>query len=123
MDLVGKWPVGFVVDFLLEQRRPAEVVALLKRWSRSDTLLLRLAIAARALGLPEPAWCAPEVRAILHGGVTQAALQKREHAWILLVALDDVAVERVPVLNLRDSLLAQRDAGFLACDAGRFALR
>jgi Tfp pilus assembly protein PilF len=42
-------------DFLLEQKRPAEVVALLKRWARSDTLLLRLALAERALGLPEAA--------------------------------------------------------------------
>jgi len=42
-------------DFLLEQRRPREVVALLKDWVRSDTLLLRLALAERALGLPEAA--------------------------------------------------------------------
>lgn len=40
-------------DFLLERGRHAEVVALLKRWSRSETLLLRLALAARALKLPE----------------------------------------------------------------------
>ena len=40
-------------DFLLEQERAAEVVALLKRWSRSETLLLRLALAARRLRLPD----------------------------------------------------------------------
>lgn len=40
-------------DFLLEQGRAAEVMKLLKGWGRSDTLLLRLALAARALGLPE----------------------------------------------------------------------
>ena len=40
-------------DFLLEQKRPGEVVALLKSWTRSDTLLLRLALAERALRLPE----------------------------------------------------------------------
>jgi len=40
-------------DFLLEQGRAAEVMALLKNWSRSDTLLLRLALAGRALNLPE----------------------------------------------------------------------
>lgn len=40
-------------DFLLEQGRAAEVVPLLGKWSRSDTLLLRLALAARALKLPE----------------------------------------------------------------------
>jgi hypothetical protein len=40
-------------DFLLEQGRAPEVVPLLKRWAGSDTLLLRLALAARALRLPE----------------------------------------------------------------------
>ena len=40
-------------DFLLEQDRPEEVVALLRDWVRSDTLLLRLAIAEQRLKLPE----------------------------------------------------------------------
>ena len=40
-------------DFLLEQKRPKEVVALLQDWVRSDTLLLRLAMAERALNLPD----------------------------------------------------------------------
>jgi hypothetical protein len=40
-------------DFLLEQGQPAQVVALLRERSRSDTLLLRLALAAKALGLKE----------------------------------------------------------------------
>lgn len=40
-------------DFLLEQRREADVMKLLEPWTRSDTLLLRLALAARALRLPE----------------------------------------------------------------------
>ena len=40
-------------DFLLERGRPAEVIPLLRKWERSDTLLLRLALAARALKLPE----------------------------------------------------------------------
>ena len=35
-------------DFLLDRGRPAEVVALLKQWTRSDTLLLRLALAEKA---------------------------------------------------------------------------
>jgi len=42
-------------DFLLEQRRPEEVVQLLKGWTRSDTLLLRLALAEKALGAPDAA--------------------------------------------------------------------
>lgn len=40
-------------DFLLERSRPAEVIALLRERSRSDTLLLRLAIAAQAVGARE----------------------------------------------------------------------
>jgi hypothetical protein len=39
-------------DFLLEQGRPKEVVALLQDWVRSDTLLLRLALAEQRLKLP-----------------------------------------------------------------------
>lgn len=39
-------------DFLLEEGRPKEVVALLQDWVRSDTLLLRLAIAEQRLRLP-----------------------------------------------------------------------
>jgi len=40
-------------DFLLERERAAEVLPLLKNWGRSDTLLLRLALAARRLKLAE----------------------------------------------------------------------
>lgn len=40
-------------DFLLTQGRPADAAALLRDWARADTLLLRLALAQKALGLPE----------------------------------------------------------------------
>lgn len=39
-------------DFLLDQKRPAEVVKWLSAWEASDGLLLRLALAETALGLP-----------------------------------------------------------------------
>jgi len=39
-------------DFLLDRGRPAEAVALLKDWTRSDALLLRLALAEKAVGAP-----------------------------------------------------------------------
>ena len=42
-------------DFLLERKRAPEVVKLLKDWERSDTLLLRLALAEQSLGLPAAA--------------------------------------------------------------------
>jgi predicted Zn-dependent protease len=42
--------LGAYADFLLQQKRPAEVVKLLGDWERSDILLLRLALAAKATG-------------------------------------------------------------------------
>jgi len=39
-------------EFLLDRRRPAEVVELLKDKTRNDVLLLRLALAEQSLGLP-----------------------------------------------------------------------
>ena len=42
-------------DFLLDQGRPLEAVGLLKDWGRSDILLLRLALAEQAAGLPSAA--------------------------------------------------------------------
>ncbi|HEY5898694.1 MAG TPA: hypothetical protein VIV54_14090 [Burkholderiales bacterium] len=40
-------------DFLLEEGRAKEVVPLLRDWTRSDTLLLRLAMAEKRLGMRE----------------------------------------------------------------------
>jgi hypothetical protein len=40
-------------DFLLEHDRAKEASALLRTWSHSDTLLLRIALAAKRQGLPE----------------------------------------------------------------------
>jgi tetratricopeptide (TPR) repeat protein len=42
--------LGAYADFLLDQKRPAEVIALLKDETRVDPLLLRLALAERAEG-------------------------------------------------------------------------
>ncbi len=44
--------LGAYADFLLDQNRPAEVIALLKDETRVDPLLLRLALAERAQGDP-----------------------------------------------------------------------
>lgn len=40
-------------DFLLDQGRPAEAIPLLREWVRSDILLLRLALAEKALDAPD----------------------------------------------------------------------
>ncbi|MEO7392133.1 MAG: hypothetical protein ABIU58_08155 [Ramlibacter sp.] len=44
--------LGAYADFLLAQKRPAEAVTLLADWERSDILLLRLALAGKALNDP-----------------------------------------------------------------------
>jgi hypothetical protein len=49
LGITDQFLLGAYADFLLQQERPAEVLALLARWERSDTLLLRLAMAGRAL--------------------------------------------------------------------------
>lgn len=57
--IAASGPDGFVLaayaDLLLDQRRPADVITLLREWTRSDILLLRLALAESALGAPAAA--------------------------------------------------------------------
>lgn len=48
--------LGAYADFLLDQARPAEAVALLRNQTRVDSLLLRLALAEKASQPPDPAW-------------------------------------------------------------------
>lgn len=55
LELEDNFLLAAYADFLLQQRRNREVVSLLKDRGRSDTLLLRLALATRALRLPEAA--------------------------------------------------------------------
>lgn len=50
-------------EFLLDQKRPKEVVALLKGKERSDVLLLRLALAEKAIALPAAAEHEAAIRA------------------------------------------------------------
>jgi Tfp pilus assembly protein PilF len=47
--LTDQFLLAAYADFLLQRKRPAEVVQLLADWERSDVLLLRLAFAGRAL--------------------------------------------------------------------------
>jgi predicted Zn-dependent protease len=47
--------LGAYADFLLDQKRPDEVIPLLVDWFRSDILLLRLALAEKALKAPKTA--------------------------------------------------------------------
>jgi hypothetical protein len=54
--------LGAYADFLLLQKRPAEVLTLLADWERSDILLLRLALAGRALNDSRAAGWAGQLR-------------------------------------------------------------
>lgn len=52
LDVRDQFLLAAWADFLLDHNRPAEVVALLRDWVRSDILLLRLALAEKALLAP-----------------------------------------------------------------------
>jgi hypothetical protein len=54
--------LGAYADFLLDARRPAEVLKLLAGWERSDILLLRLALAGKATGARQAADWADQLR-------------------------------------------------------------
>ncbi len=49
LGITDQFLLGAYADFLLLQKRPAEVITLLADWERSDILLLRLALAGRAV--------------------------------------------------------------------------
>jgi tetratricopeptide (TPR) repeat protein len=53
LDVADQYLLAAYADFLLDQGRAAEVLPLLKDDTRSDVLLLRLALAAKATGAPE----------------------------------------------------------------------
>ena len=50
LGVTDQFLLGAYADFLLARQRPAEVMSLLADWERSDILLLRLALAAKASG-------------------------------------------------------------------------
>jgi len=52
LDVRDQFLLAAWADFLLDHNRPAEVVELLRGWARSDILLLRLALAEKALLTP-----------------------------------------------------------------------
>ena len=62
LGVVDQFLLGAYADFLLAQRRPAEVLTLLAGWERSDILLLRLALAGRAANDPRADGWAGQLR-------------------------------------------------------------
>ena len=55
LGITDNFLLAAYADFLLDEKRPAQVVALLRDRTRSDTLLLRLALAENAQKLPTAA--------------------------------------------------------------------
>jgi Tfp pilus assembly protein PilF len=55
LGITDQFLLGAYADFLLLRQRPAEVLKLLAGWERSDVLLLRLALAAKAAQDPRSA--------------------------------------------------------------------
>jgi len=53
LNITSQYLLSNYGDFLIDTGRPAEAVALLRDWVRSDVLLLRLTLAAQAAKIPE----------------------------------------------------------------------
>lgn len=105
-------------DFLLEQGRPKAVVELLGKWGQSDNLLLRLALAARRLGLAE----AQKHEQALGGRFAAAALRGErlhlaEEARFLLELKGDVPGALAAAAENWKSQREPRDAAVLLAAA------
>lgn len=110
-------------DFLLEQKRPLEAIALLKDWERSDILLLRLALAEQAAGLPAAAAHAAILKdrfdaSALRGDKLHQQDEARFHLQMrgdasraLRLAAENYRVQREPsdALMLMQAALGARD--------------
>jgi hypothetical protein len=62
LGVTDQFLLGAYADFLLARQRPAEVITLLADWERSDILLLRLALAAKAANDPRAANWSTQLR-------------------------------------------------------------
>jgi Tfp pilus assembly protein PilF len=111
-------------DFLLESNRAAEVVPLLRERTRSDPLLLRLALAEKALGAPETARHVQMLRERFEAARLRGeTVHRREEAMFRLRLLGEPAAalslaqanfqaqrEPLDVRVLLEAALAARDA-------------
>jgi len=83
--LTDQFLLGAYADFLLAQRRPTEVIPLLAEWERSDILLLRLALAGKALSHPRAAdWAAQLRERFAAAGLRGDKLHEQEAARFAL---------------------------------------
>lgn len=108
LDQSDQYLLAAYAELLTHQRRWHDVVNLLRRWERSDVLLLQLARAERAIGSPEAAAHA----AILRARFADAAMRgdgfnAQDEAWFrlefdrepqkaLALALQNWAIQKEP---------------------------
>lgn len=111
-------------ELLTHQRRWKEIVALLRRWERSDVLLLQLARAERALGRPEANAHAAALRARFADAALRGdGFNAQDEAWFRLefesdakgalkLALQNWAIQKEPrdAEIVLEAALAARDA-------------
>jgi len=124
LNITDTFLLAAYADFLLNQKRPAEVVAMLKDKTPSDVLLLRLVLAERALQLPaarerEMTLAARYAAAQLRGDTAHQQEESRfalhvqhDPKQALLLAQENWKVQREPrdARVLLEAAIAQKDA-------------
>lgn len=95
VGVTDQFLLGAYSDFLLEQKRPQEVIRLLADWERSDVLLLRLALAGKAAGHPKAGDWAGQLRDRF-----QAAAQRGDRLHEQEAARFELDVEGKPAAAL-----------------------
>lgn len=123
LDASDQYLLAAYAELLTHQRRWHEIVALLRRWERSDVLLLQLARAERAVGSPEAQAHAATLRARFADAAMRGdGFNAQEEAWFrlelegdakraLALALQNWAVQKEPrdAEIVLEAALAARD--------------
>ncbi|MEY4751414.1 MAG: hypothetical protein RIQ60_3628 [Pseudomonadota bacterium] len=90
LDITDGYLLAAYADFLLDRQRPAEVLTLLRGRERSDLLLLRLALAGKAVGAAQTAaWTADLTARFDAARLRGDTVHQKEEARFALVMLGD----------------------------------
>ena len=109
LDITDGYLLAAYADFLLDQGRPAEVLLLLKDRERSDLLLLRLALAAKAMNSPALAAWEAELAARFDAARLRGdTVHQKEEARYILGLLGPSQAARALALA-RENYAVQRE--------------
>lgn len=109
LDITDGYLLAAYADFLLDQGRPAEVLPLLKDRERSDLLLLRMALAAKALNNPAvTAWQAELAARFDAARLRGDSVHEKEEARYILGLLGPSQAARALALA-RQNYAVQRE--------------